>query len=498
MKKKIAAVLLALGLVFSVAACSKKSDSDETDKTKKTKKTTETEQTEEVEAEEVEAEELFLDCFWKQHNKGGSGFSFRFYEDGTGYFASWENEDDEENMGYKASRFEYKIKKDKMTITCEDNDELAGKYDMSFNDRGNLILEKDDTTYTLRKQEFDIEKEDFDMSQIFGYKWEYITGGEVRQCFEFFEDGTGTFTSGGGDKANAITWTVKGNRLYVTDRNDWTDEYIISLVNRDAMKLTRTTDGMSDWYIRNTLPAETTEETTTETTTVAPTTTTAEPSDTTAVPVDTTEESTEETSGKETSASEESSETADSSAETSKPGDAASGNYVNFDDMCIYVNGKKYVFGKVTLQEMIDDGVPFDESSIENAGNNVNKNSQVKFKLKFENNAYVSLYFLNDTDAGKPASECLLCELYYSNISNEKTQQDILKTDIPFDITMEELIAACGEPDENRHYQSDSDPDYYTDTFTWSKKATKYIGSSKFEYQFKKGKLDDIRIQYVP
>ena len=69
---------------------------------------------------------------------------------------------------------------------------------------------------------------------------------------------------------------------------------------------------------------------------------------------------------------------------------------------------------------------------------------------------------------------------------------------MPFDITMEQLIAACGEPAENRHYQSDSDPDYYTDTLTWTKKATKYYGNSKFEYQFLKGKLDDIRIEYIP
>lgn len=276
MKKKILAILMATSLILTMGACSK---SDETKNTRKTK-TTKTEQT-----EEVEAEDLFLNCFWKQSSRG-KGVSFRFYEDGAGYFASWENEDDEDNMGYKASTFEYKLKKDKLTITCEDNDELAGKYDISFDDRGNLILENDDVTYNLRKQEFDIEEEDFDMSQLFGYKWEYISGGEVLERFEFFEDGTGTFTSGGGDKENAyftdITWTIKGNLLSVTRRGDWTDEYVISLENRDALKLTDTSDGRSTYYIRNTLPAETTEEptTTTEepstTTTEAPTTTTTE------------------------------------------------------------------------------------------------------------------------------------------------------------------------------------------------------------------------------
>ena len=282
MKKKILSILMATSLILTMSACSK---SDETKNTRKTK-TTKTEQT-----EEVEEEDLFLNCFWKQSSRG-KGVSFRFYEDGTGYFASWENEDDEENMGYEASSFEYKLKKgNKLTITCEDNKELAGKYDISFDDRGNLILENDDITYNLRKQEFDIEEKDFDMDQIFGYTWEYIDGGQVLEQFEFYEDGTGTYSSGGGEKANAyftdITWTIKGNLLSVTRRGDWTDEYVISLENRDAMKLTDTKNGRSTYFIRNTLPVETTEEptTTTEepsTTTEAPTTTTEEPTTTTA------------------------------------------------------------------------------------------------------------------------------------------------------------------------------------------------------------------------
>ena len=132
MKKKILAILMATSLILTMSACSK---SDETKSTRKTK-ATKTEQT-----EDVEEEDLFLNCFWKQSSRG-KGVSFRFYEDGTGYFASWENEDDEENMGYEASNFEYKLKKgNKLTITCEDNKELAGKYDISFDDRGNLILE---------------------------------------------------------------------------------------------------------------------------------------------------------------------------------------------------------------------------------------------------------------------------------------------------------------------------------------------------------------------
>ena len=48
--------------------------------------------------------------------------------------------------------------------------------------------------------------------------------------------------------------------------------------------------------------------------------------------------------------------------------------WIDLDNMQFSVNGKVYTLGKTTLQEMIDDGVPFDENDINNAGNNVNPN----------------------------------------------------------------------------------------------------------------------------
>ena len=60
--------------------------------------------------------------------------------------------------------------------------------------------------------------------------------------------------------------------------------------------------------------------------------------------------------------------TADSSEDNGGSTAAPSGvKYVNFDEMNFYINGKKYTLGKTTLQDLIDDGVPFEDGELEDA-----------------------------------------------------------------------------------------------------------------------------------
>ena len=105
--------------------------------------------------------------------------------------------------------------------------------------------------------------------------------------------------------------------------------------------------------------------TTAEPTTEAPTT--AEP--TTEEP--TTEEPTTEEPTTEAPATEE----ATTEEVASEPaGDTA---YVNFDKMHFWINGVEFVLGESTLQDMIDSGVvPFRADDLEDAGNNLKKNTQ--------------------------------------------------------------------------------------------------------------------------
>ena len=190
-------------------------------------------------------------------------------------------------------------------------------------------------------------------------------------------------------------------------------------------------------------------------------------------------------------------ETEATTAATTRGASVINGTIVNFDEMNFYVNGKKFTLGQSTLQDMIDAGVPFDESDLQNAGNNVKSNSGSDvFKIVLGDYYYARVYFMNDTEDGKAAKDCFAQEITIS-IDNDKAQ-DILTFDFPFSFTMEELIANSGDPNEDIfHYESD-DGSYISDTVKYSKESEKYYNKNYYEFDFVNGELDSIRMTYIP
>ncbi len=165
--------------------------------------------------------------------------------------------------------------------------------------------------------------------------------------------------------------------------------------------------------------------------------------------------------------------------------------------MSFSINGKEYVLGQTTLQEMIDDGVPFDQGDLEDAENNLQSNYSTSFSIELGEYWNASVYVMNDTDAGKKANECFISEIYLP--VHEDETQDVLTFSFPLDITPEELVAAAGEPDEKDHYESDdADSDYYTDTYEWVKESERYYGDSSYEFEFVRGVLGYFTMEYTP
>lgn len=172
-----------------------------------------------------------------------------------------------------------------------------------------------------------------------------------------------------------------------------------------------------------------------------------------------------------------------------------SGKYVDLNNMQFTINGKTYTLGKTTLQELIDDGVPFDEDDLANAGNNLNKNSQSQgFRIELDDYWSAQVYVLNDTDGNKVTSECYVNEVYLP-VHQDKTQ-DILSFAFPLNLTMDELKANAGEPTEVRHY--DGDNGYYTDTLEYILESTKYYQDGGYTFEFTKGELKYVTVEYMP
>lgn len=223
------------------------------------------------------------------------------------------------------------------------------------------------------------------------------------------------------------------------------------------------------------------EEPTTTTTTEEPTTTTTEEPTTTT----TTEASTPDSS--------------DDGGSTPNPNPSGA-KYVNFDDMSFYINGKKYTLGKTTLQDMIDDGVKFEEDDLENAKNNIKSHYQSSyFKIDpgVKNGCFIWIQVFNETDSGKPANECYVNEILYKVLSDEGAKQKVISFDFPFSLTIDDLKANSGEPNE-KPYHNEDNPKYIYDTLEWTKKGTKFWNSNRISFRFTNGELKEVSMTYIP
>ena len=250
-------------------------------------------------------------------------------------------------------------------------------------------------------------------------------------------------------------------------------------------------------------------ETTTTTTTEEPTTTESSEDPTTTTTADTS-----------------ATDSTDNTGSNPNPNPNPSGaKYVNFDDMSFYINGKKYTLGKTTLQDMIDDGVKFEEDDLENAKNNIKshyQSSYFKIGVPFEDgeledaknnlkSKYQSapfkvdigkgfscfIYVFNDTDSGRPSNECYVNEVTYYGSYTKGDTQNILTFDFPLNVTIDDLKANAGDPTE-KPYHNEDDPKFIADYLEWTKQGKKYMNRNRYRFEFYNYELRNVTITYFP
>lgn len=226
-----------------------------------------------------------------------------------------------------------------------------------------------------------------------------------------------------------------------------------------------------------------------------------------------TEESSLEDSNRETGAesNEESSEAPTEFAipiqENFTPVEGLSDKYIDFENRSFAYNGKVFKLGESTLKDLIDGGIPFDESDLNNKGNNVNKNYESS-RYTVNINDYVSMQFkfVNITGDSLTEEECLLsyvriCYLYvpqpdYDAEMNAKITEDILDAanmvcfSFPATLTKEQLLENNSEGSEQDEYNN---VDYKTDSEV-------YMGSSGYHFKFNKttNQLVDMTMDWLP
>ncbi len=169
--------------------------------------------------------------------------------------------------------------------------------------------------------------------------------------------------------------------------------------------------------------------------------------------------------------------------------------YVDYDNRSFEINGKVYTLGKTTLQEMIDDGVPFEENDLANANNNLNKNTESQaFSIELGEYYSAQVSVGNYSGENMKIADCTLSEIYLP--VKQDQDQDILSFAFPLTITEDELVKNAGEATDKSNY--DGGDDYKTVTYKYQKDSEKYIGSSGYTFEFLNGELRYVTINYKP
>lgn len=189
------------------------------------------------------------------------------------------------------------------------------------------------------------------------------------------------------------------------------------------------------------------------------------------------------------------------------PVEGLSDNYADLDNRAFAYNGKVFKLGESTLKDLIDGGIPFNETELNNKGNNVNSNYETsRYTVEVNNRVSMQFEFINITEEPKTEEECLLsyvrCSyLYvpqpdYDAELNAEITEDILEAanivgfSFPATLTKEQLLENNGEVTEQDEYNN---VDYYIDSQV-------YMGNSGYHFEFNDttNQLEEMSISWLP
>lgn len=189
------------------------------------------------------------------------------------------------------------------------------------------------------------------------------------------------------------------------------------------------------------------------------------------------------------------------------PVEGLSENYADLENRCFAYNGEIFTLGESTLKDLIDGGIPFKESELNNKGNNVNSNYETN-RYDAQINDFVSMQFtfINITESNITEEECLLSNVrWYSIYVPQPDYEDSLNEEIinyindaanyvcfsfPLTLTKEQLLENNSDTTEVDEYNNVK---YRVDSEV-------YMGSSGYTFEFNKNtnQLEDVTISWLP
>lgn len=164
--------------------------------------------------------------------------------------------------------------------------------------------------------------------------------------------------------------------------------------------------------------------------------------------------------------------------------------YVDMEKIQFSIDGKVYTLGKTTLQEMIDDGVKFNEKDLANAQNNLNDRTESDtFKIMLSDTSFLQVTFLNVSGSNQKIADSFVNSLYW----DVDPEQSSVAFTFPLSMTEDEIKEKAGEPTKFDEYK---DGDYVQHTYEYTREGQKFLRSFGYEFRFLRGKLDYITLKW--
>lgn len=189
------------------------------------------------------------------------------------------------------------------------------------------------------------------------------------------------------------------------------------------------------------------------------------------------------------------------------PVEGLSDNYADLENRAFAYNGKVFTLGESTLKDLIDGAIPFDESDLNNKGNNVNMNYETStYTASINDYVTMQFRFVNTTGDTMTEEECLLSyvRIYYLYVPqpdydaemNAEITESILDAantvcfSFPATLTKEQLL-------ENNSENAELGERNYVNYYIGSEV---YMGSSGYHFEFNDttNQLEEMSISWLP
>ena len=174
-------------------------------------------------------------------------------------------------------------------------------------------------------------------------------------------------------------------------------------------------------------------------------------------------------------------------------GPVDSDKFVDFTDMSFFYNGKKYILGKATLRDLVNDGVEI--TTVDKLEDTVEAKSWYSrgFSIQLAPYRSATMTVGNFTDLEQKVGDCVICSIRVDSIP--KLPEGAIGFIFPDLFMKEDLLRCAGEPTKTNSFTLDNG--VVTDILTYAEDSELYMAERSFAFTFRDGLIYEISLSYV-